>query len=97
MLKAIKGNPNDWSLFSRSDKRFFRHFLDFDDDDDDVDSEDFKVFDVDGKMTRNGETMECLSEQAQLLFVRLFQRKHRWLRRDQIKYEVLMITVVLLP
>lgn len=95
MLKAIKANANDWRLFSTSDKKCFHHFLpndddDFDDDGSD-DDEELKLFDVDanGRMTQNGTSIATLSEQAQLLFVRLFQRKHRWLRRDQIKYEVI--------
>ena len=54
---------------------------------DPVDDDERKVFQVKSESVDRRSNLP-LSEEAQLLFVRLFQRKHRWLRRDQIKYEV---------
>ena len=91
ILKAIKSNPHDWRLFSPLDRKWFHHFLrSYEGNDmeiDPVDDDERKVFQVKSESVDRRSNLP-LSEEAQLLFVRLFQRKHRWLRRDQIKYEV---------
>jgi len=92
ILKAIKSNPHDWRLFSPLDRKWFHHFLrSYEGNKMEIESSDDnerEVFQVKSELVDRRSNLP-LSEEAQLLFVRLFQRKHRWLRRDQIKYEAI--------